>query len=182
MSDPVTATPDARYEGFATVTDTGPRGMITVRGEGETLVKAAKAAGVDLPDTRAVTAKGGVQLAWMSPDELLVICDYPEAPAIAAKVEKALGKDHSLVAVVSDARQVFRVEGANADEVLRKVTPANIDALAPGEMRRTRLAQVAGAIWMPEAGVYEVMCFRSVGRYMFDLLSGAARPGSELGL
>lgn len=180
MSDPISATPDARYQGFAMVADTGPRGMIMVRGEPATLAKAAKTAGPDMPKARAVTGKGDVSLAWMSPDEILVLCDYADAPALADKIEKALGADHSLVAVVSDARSVFRVEGDKADQVLRKLTPADMDALSQGEMRRTRIAQTAGGIWSPAPGVYEVMCFRSVGQYVFDLLANAAKSGSEL--
>lgn len=182
MSDPVTATRDARFEGFATVTDTGPRGMISIRGDAKVCAAAAKTLGLAQPGPRAITAKGDLQLAWMSPDELLVICDYDRAPELAEKLEKAVGENHSLVAVVSDARMVFRVEGDRADEVLRKLVPADLDALAPGEMRRTRIAQVAGALWMVETGCYEVMCFRSVGVYVFDLLANAAQHGAELSL
>lgn len=182
MSDPVTATQNALYRGFATIADTGPRGMLTIRGEGGALAAAARAAGPALPGARAMTEKDGRSLAWMSPDELLLICGYDEAAEIAARIEAALAGAHGLVAVVSDARSVFRVEGAEAHEVLRKLTPADLEALHPGEMRRTRLAQVAAGIWMTGPERYEVMCFRSVGRYVFDLLANAARPGGELHL
>lgn len=182
MSEPITATPGAIFDGFASVRDTGPRGMVAIRGEGETLDTIARALGLTLPPPRAMTSKDGARLAWMSPDELLLICAYEDAPALAARAETALGAAHGLVAVVSDARVVFRVEGPRADEVLRKLTPADMDALGPGTMRRTRLAQVAAGIWMPGPQVYEVMCFRSVGAYVFDLLANAAKPGSELEL
>ncbi|MEO9629184.1 MAG: sarcosine oxidase subunit gamma, partial [Sulfitobacter sp.] len=47
--------------------------------------------------------------------------------------------------------------------------------------RRTRMGQVPAAFWLREDGVFEVICFRSVAQYMFDLLSVAAQPGSEVG-
>jgi sarcosine oxidase subunit gamma len=47
--------------------------------------------------------------------------------------------------------------------------------------RRSRLAQVPAAFWMPDAETFQIVCFRSVARYMFDLLSIAAQPGSEVG-
>ncbi|MEP2203837.1 MAG: sarcosine oxidase subunit gamma, partial [Tateyamaria sp.] len=58
--------------------------------------------------------------------------------------------------------------------------------LAPGQFtsgmfRRTRMGQVPAAFWLREDGVFEVICFRSVAQYMFDLLSVAAQPGSEVG-
>ena len=68
--------------------------------------------------------------------------------------------------------------------VLAKLTPANLhpDALATGEVRRTRLAQVPAAVWLRDEDTAELICFRSVARYVFDLLSNAARQGTDNGL
>lgn len=180
MSDPVTMTPGALYEGFARVEDTGPRGMVSLRGGPKALAEMAGALGLKLPEPRQITGEA-MRLAWMSPDELLLLCDYADAPGLATQAEEAAGDLHSLVAVVSDARAVFGVTGTRADEVLRKLTPANLDALGASEIRRTRLSQVAAGIWAVEGG-YEVMCFRSYAPYVFGLLSNAAQMGSELNL
>jgi sarcosine oxidase subunit gamma len=51
--------------------------------------------------------------------------------------------------------------------------------LAPGELRRTRAAQVAAAFWREGDG-YTLVCFRSVAGYVMGLLSHSALPGSEL--
>jgi sarcosine oxidase subunit gamma len=182
MSDAVSVLNGAAFDGFAQVSDTGPRGMITLRGAPEVLAKMAKVLGLAVPDTLGLTSKGDLSLAWMSPDEAMVLCDYADAPGLAEKVQGAVKGDHALVAVVSDARAVFRVKGDKADQVLRKLTPAPLDGFAPGQVRRTRLAQVAGAFWMTDAQTFEIMCFRSQAQYVFDLLSKAARPGSELDL
>ena len=75
---------------------------------------------------------------------------------------------------------MFRVEGAKAGQVLAKLCPADLAAMAPGELRRTRAAQVAAAFWADEAG-YTLVAFRSVGAYVMGLLTHSAMPGSELG-
>lgn len=47
--------------------------------------------------------------------------------------------------------------------------------------RRTRLAQVPAALRMVDDETFEVICFRSVAQYVFDLLKVAGQPGSEVG-
>ena len=178
---PVSALKGARSEGFATVRDTGPRGMITLRGKGETIARMAATLGVALPGTMGLTTGEGVALAWMSPDELMVLCAYDAAPALADRIAAATAGDHALVAVVSDARSIFAVEGKLARDVIAKVSPAEVGTVTEGQVRRTRFAQVAGAFWRVEGG-FEVMCFRSQSPYVYGLLSNAARRGSELNL
>jgi len=75
------------------------------------------------------------------------------------------------------------VRGPHAREVMAKLAPVDLApaAFTPGMFRRTRMAQVPAAFWMPEEDVFRVVCFRSVAQYVFDLLSIAAQPGSEVG-
>ena len=81
--------------------------------------------------------------------------------------------------MVSDARAVFRIEGDKADQVIRKLSPVDLDRLEPGELRRTRAAQVAAAFWRQGDG-FTLVCFRSVAAYVMGLLSHSAMKGSEL--
>ena len=78
---------------------------------------------------------------------------------------------------VSDARAVFRLTGDldAAREVLAKLTPADLSptAFGEGEVRRTKLGQVAAAFWIEDGGI-TLVSFRSVAAYVFDLLSNAA--------
>jgi len=182
MSDPVSALGGARCDGFATIRETGPVGMLTLRAKGlKALDKAVKAAvGTKVPAQRRIEIAGDRACGWMSPDEYLLLLPRAEVPTALAALAKALAGEHHLAADVSDARAVFRVEGAAAADVLRKLTPADLDRMAPGELRRSRMAQVAVAFWRQDDG-YTVVCFRSVARYMLDLLSHSARPGSEPG-
>lgn len=187
MSDAISALNGATYEGFCTVSDAGLTGMVTLRGDlaGKSFAAAVKkVTGCAVPGQGAVTEGKGRRLAWMSPDELLLFCGYEEAPGLANDLAEALKDEHALAANVSDARAVFRVAGAGCRDVMAKLTPANVapDAFGPGQMRRTRLAQVPGAFHMPDAATFEIVVFRSVAQYAWDLLVNAAQPGSEVGL
>lgn len=188
MSDPVSALKNAAYDaGIAKIKGLGPMGMITLRGDlsAKPVQKAAMAAGgVKMPEQRQCFTDADKGIAWMSPDELLILCAYGDAASTLDGLTKALAKSHALAVNVSDARAVFEVRGAHAREVMAKVAPVD---LAPaqftkGMIRRTRIAQVPAAFWMPEEDVFRVVCFRSVAQYVFDVLSVSAQPGSEVGV
>ncbi|GAA6178604.1 sarcosine oxidase subunit gamma family protein [Shimia sp. NS0008-38b] len=186
MSKAVSALDGAIFEGFAKVEDTGLRGMITVRGDlmSKEMATAVKTVtGADMPAQRKVMdgAKGAA--AWMSPDELLIIVDYDTVTKTVAALTDALSGSHALVANVSDARAVFRVSGDSSRDVLAKLAPVDFspDVFAAGDIRRSRMAQVPAAIWGNADGSFEVICFRSVGQYVFDLLSVSATSGGEVG-
>ncbi len=185
MSDPVSALQDRVAEGPVTIRDTGPRGMITLKGDLDhaSFAKACKAAtGLAVPNARQVTSTGDMAVAWMAPDEVIILVPRADVPTALAKVDKALAGSHYLAVDVSDARAVIAVEGAGVREVLARLTPADMhpDALPAGEIRRTRLGQVAAAFWLQGAETAEVICFRSFAAYVFDLLANAA-SGAPVG-
>ena len=112
---------------------------------------------------------------------MLLVLPNPGVAAAMAALNTALVGPHSLAADVSDARAVFRIQGARAGEVLAKLCPVDIAALASGELRRTRAAQVAAAIWRSGDQEFTLVSFRSVAGYVMAALTHAAMPGSELG-
>ena len=182
MSNVVSALGGASFNGFAKVREIGPMGMISLRAKADTkgLSAAIKAAvGVATPAQRRIEMADGKGAGWMSPDEYLLVMPYGEVAGALAILAQKLAGEHHLAVDVSDARAVFRIEGAAADQVLMKLAPADLSALAPNEVRRTRIAQVAGAFWAGEGG-YTLVCFRSVAGYVMGLLSHAAQPGAEL--
>lgn len=181
MSDPVSALNGASFQGFATIREIGPVGMIALRAKGlKALDKAIKAAiGVKTPAQRRIEVNGDRACAWMSPDEYLLMLPYAEVAVALAKLSKSLAAEHYLAVDVSDARAVFRIEGDRAADVLRKLSPVDFDRLGPGEVRRTRAAQVAAALWKQDQG-FTLVCFRSVAAYVMGLLTHSAQPGSEL--
>lgn len=176
MSDPVAPLGGAAFDGVATVREIGPLGMITLRARPDVtgLAKAVKlATGCALPAQRAILERDGRAAAWMSPDEYLLILPRAEVPKALADLARALKDRHHLAADVSDARAVFSVTGPKADEVIARLAPVDFAVLPEGEMRRTRLAQVACALWRQGGGL-TVVTFRSVARYAFDVLVNAS--------
>ena len=185
MSEAVSALNHARFDGIAHVEETGLQGMITLRGDlSSPAVKKAviAAVGAGVPKQREVSFDGTSGVAWMSPDELLLMCPYDQAPGKVADLEKALAGAHSLAVNVSDARAMFAVSGPAAREVLAKLCPVDLspDAFKPGMFRRTRMAQVPAAFWMDDEGTFRIICFRSVAEYVFGLLKAAAANGSDV--
>lgn len=181
MSEPASALGGASFQGFATVREIGPLGMVSLRAKDlPGLAAAVKAVtGTGLPGVRKIEVANGRACGWMSPDEYLLVLPYAEVAEAIAKLGAALAGQHFLAADVSDARAVFRVEGGKAEQALAKLMPVDFAKLEPGELRRTRAAQVAAALWRDGEG-YTVVCFRSVGKYVFDLLASSSLPGSEL--
>ncbi len=164
---------------LAQVTRAAPRGMITLRGDlsSAKMKKAVKdATGQAMPVSGQFLGDGTQGVAWMSPDELLVIVPYDTVADAWALIDKTLAGQHYLAADVSDARAVFSVTGVDAREVLARLCPVDLHAnsFTVGQFRRTRLAQVAAAFWMHDTG-FDVVCFRSVGDYAEKLLRNAQR-------
>lgn len=176
------ALPAARHEGFVTVAEAGLQGMITLRGDlrSAAVAKAVKdATGSDLPAMRRIVQAGENAAAWMSPDELLILCPHDKAPAMEIALRAALTGEFATVANVSDARAVFSLTGAAWRDALAKLCPVDFSTLSAGDIRRTRAAQVAAAILVTGPDEVRLICFRSVAQYMFDILSSAASTGSE---
>ena len=183
MSNAISILNRASFSGAVKITDSRLRGMITLRGDLDSAqFKAAVSAAVgsDIPAQRKIAhgPMGGV--AWMSPDELLLLVAYDQADAIAAQISETLGAEHHMAVNVSDARAIFRIEGQGAREVLAKGAPIDLspEAFGIGDLRRTRVGQLAAAFWMTQTDTFELICFRSVGEFMFDWLTNAARDGS----
>lgn len=187
MSEVISALGGAKdTRGIAVIEDAGLQGMITLRGD-LSAAKVKKAAtsvtGLAMPGQGAASSDGQNGICWMSPDEALVLCPHDAVADTVEKMTKTLGTVHSLVADVSDARALLRVSGPHAREVMAKLAPVDLrpSAFTPGMFRRTRMAQVAAAFWMPREDVFQIICFRSNAQYLFEVLGVAAQPGSEVG-
>ncbi|WP_420863817.1 sarcosine oxidase subunit gamma [Algirhabdus cladophorae] len=176
----------ASYEGLIHIQEAGLRGMITLRGDlSDIKVKnaATGVAGVDMPGMGEARCVDERAICWMSPDELLITAPYGEVAADMAKMENTLGTSHHLIANVSDARAVFILQGDKLRDVLAKLTPTDMspEACPVLAMKRTRFAQVPAAFWFRSDTQVELICFRSVAQYMFDLLKAAADPNADVG-
>jgi len=171
------------FSGYVEICEKMPTGMITVRGDLDSRkLKSAftKVVGETLPKERKVILAEN-SIAWMSPDELLIICDYYNISDLMKKLHKELDGQHHLLVNVSDARTVFEVSGAAIFEIIAKLAPVNVKTLEIGEMRRTHFSQVAAAFWLTSEQRMKLICFSSVADYMFDLLKTSADPNSKVG-
>ncbi|MFN4098959.1 MAG: sarcosine oxidase subunit gamma [Pararhodobacter sp.] len=183
MSDAVSALGGARASGMVDLAEAGLQGMISLRGDLALLGGALQAVtGLSLPEIRRVIAGEGGQFLWMSPDELLLVVPYEAASGIAEQLEAALAGQFATVAVVSDARAMISVSGAQARDVLAKLCPVDFAGFAVGEVRRTRAAQVAAALWRTGAEEWSLVCFRSVAGYVWESLVTVSQKGGEVGL
>ena len=183
MSNAVSALNGKVVAGEVTIREAGLRGMITLRGDlSDSKVKSVctSLTGCDFPTKGGVSIDGDKGLCWMSPDELLILLPYNAVPDALVSIDKALKKRHYLAENVSDARALISVEGAYARDVLAKLAPVDLhpDSFKPGQCRRSRIGQIAAAFWMRDADTFELICFRSVADYAFDLLVASAQAGA----
>ncbi|MBK5927958.1 hypothetical protein CCR87_11575 [Rhodobaculum claviforme] len=153
-------------------------GMVCLRGDlsDPGVAEAVRAAtGLAVPGTRGLSRDGARAVAWMSPDELLLLLP---ADAVADALR---GASEAVTLVdVSDARAAFHICGPRADEVVMKLCPVDIARLPDGEIRRTRAARIAVALWRSAPSTLTLICARSVAGHARNLLENAARPGGEV--
>ena len=184
MSNIQTAMNGARTTGYVDVSEAPATGMITLRGDlaAAGVQKALKSVmGAGVPATLAVTDADAGQILWMSPDELMIVCAYDQADQVVADLIAALGEIHSMVVNVSDARAVFDLNGSATSEIIAKLAPIDMKSMQVGTVRRTRFAQIPAAFWMTSNDSARIICFRSVGEYMFNQLRNSAQAGFEVG-
>lgn len=159
------------------------RGMVSLKVDlSEARVADALAAvGGTSPEALAI-AMGDVAVAWMAPDEVLILTPDPYGASV--EIAQALAGVPHLALDVSDARVETVIEGPRTREVLAKLAPVDLSpaAMPVGAFRRTRLAQIPAALWLSADDRAHVLCFRSVAVYARDVLALAARPGGEIGL
>ncbi|WP_410588074.1 sarcosine oxidase subunit gamma [Amycolatopsis sp. lyj-23] len=150
-------TVDAVHEPFRT--------QLTVRHrEGGTLL------GVPLPGPCTFTSGDGIDVLWMGPDEYLVLA----GPGRQAELEGALSRQSALAVVdVSAQRNVFRLTGADAADVLAHGCSIDLEAAPPGTCVQTLLARTGIVLMVREEG-FTVLVRQSFTDYFRDWLADAS--------
>jgi len=174
------------FDGLARIEQVSGFGMISVRGTlGDAAFQAAvhSSTGASVPERGTVTTVAGRTLAWMSRDEVLVVCPAADTAGLVTALTKGLEGTHHMVTDVSDARAVFRISGPASRDVLGKVCPVDLRpaTFQAGQFRRTRMAQVACAFWAEDATTFTMVGFRSVQDYVWDVLTTLANPDAPVG-
>ena len=159
------------------------RNMVMLRGDlGDSDLEArlASAIGSELPRSGQIVRKGGIEIAWMSPDELLVMQAKETSKTVDA-LSKALTGLHVLVVDVSDMRIEFEISGPVRD-ILAKGTPSDMSpgSFGIGDFLRSRIGQVQAAFWLVDDFTARIVCRRSEAEYLNRWLELAIADGSEL--
>ncbi|MFF1615564.1 sarcosine oxidase subunit gamma [Amycolatopsis sp. NPDC058278] len=142
------------------------RTQLTVRlREGQTLL------GVDLPGPCTFTSGDGVDVLWMGPDEYLVLA----GPGRQAELEAVL-RDEGAAAVtdVSAQRNVVRLTGAHAAEVLAHGCSIDLEMSPPGTCVQTLLARTGIVLMVREDG-FTILVRQSFSGYFHAWLADASR-------
>lgn len=133
-----------------------------------------KVMGLPLPGPRAFLAgTQGRAVAWASPDEFWLFLPQASLAEAQKTLAAALASVPHLLADMSDARTGLLLEGEGAEAALSRLTPTDFARFPEGELRRTRMAQVACGYWREGAG-FALLVFRSVAPYAEALLENAA--------
>ncbi|MEM9049891.1 MAG: sarcosine oxidase subunit gamma family protein [Pseudomonadota bacterium] len=167
--------------GAATVAAAPPIGMIALKADlADTGLAAAllDATGLAVPQIRRASLAGENTALWFAPDEVLILT--PDAAAATARLGAALSNTHHLLADVSGARLRFFIDGPAARDLLAKGAPVDFapDRFRAGDFRRTRLGQLAAAIWCMAPARFCLFCHRSVGQHVELWLETAAASGA----
>ena len=171
------------YSGYVKVSEKMTTGMLTVRGEfrsSKFKTSFVKAVDFKIAERQRSNFNKNI-VAWMSPDELLILCDYTDISSLSQNFQMELKDQHHMLVNVSDSRVLFEISGSGIREVIAKLAPVNIATLEIGEIRRTRFSQIAVAFWLTSETSVSVICFSSVADYLFNLLKTSSMPNSKVG-
>ncbi|MEV6831672.1 sarcosine oxidase subunit gamma family protein [Amycolatopsis sp. NPDC051102] len=141
------------------------RTQLTVRlREGGTLL------GVPLPGPCTFTSGNGVDLLWMGPDEYLVLAE----PGRQAELEGALSRESALAVVdVSAQRNVVRLTGSRAADVLAHGCSIDLEASPPGTCVQTLLARTGIVLMVRDEG-FTILVRQSFSDYFRAWLADAS--------
>ena len=125
-----------------------------------------------------MAAGTAVAIAWLGPDEWLVLTPPDGADATADALRENLAGQHAAVVDVSDYYTTIRVSGPRSRDVLVKGTPLDLHPrnFGPGQCAQTRLAHATVLIIQDddEPG-YDVQVRWSMAEYLLDWLEDAAQ-------
>jgi sarcosine oxidase subunit gamma len=166
------------------------RTMIDVRGlasDGKFMAAVKDVLGFAMPTTPRTSVSGNDLTAlWLSVDQWLITAERRRGIALVTKLQEKLQDVHSLIADVSDARTIIRLEGDHVREILNKGTSVDFTSgeYVAGSVRRLLFAQVAALahVISDRPDVIDLYVFRSYADYAWRYLLAAAKEGARIKL
>jgi sarcosine oxidase subunit gamma len=166
------------------------RAMIDVRGltgDRKFMAGVQDVLGIGLPKTPRTSASvADLAVLWLSVDQWLITAGGSRATSLADALQEKLKGIHCLIADMSDARAIIRLEGDNVREVLNKGTSVDFTTgeHVAGTVRRILYAQVAAMVHVvsEQPDVMDLYVFRSYADYAWRYLLATAREGARVRL
>ena len=135
-----------------------------------------------LPDGVGQTMTAGtLGVAWLGPDELLVVAEG-DPESLTAALSEALGGSRGAVVDVSANRTVLELSGPGARSVLEKGCPVDLHprAFGPGVAVTTTLGPVPLLLWQTAPATYRLLPRTSfadyVARWLMDAMTELGSP------
>ncbi|KDN20571.1 sarcosine oxidase subunit gamma [Amycolatopsis rifamycinica] len=144
------------------------RTQLTVRlRQGDTLL------GVPLPGPCTFTSGNGVDILWMGPDEFLVL--GPPLSRESGDLEAALSRESGVLAVVdvSAQRNVVRLSGEHAADVLAHGCSIDLEVSRPGTCVQTLCARTGIVLMVRDEG-FTILVRQSFSDYFRAWLADAS--------
>ncbi len=170
--------PESSETGGVRVLEPEAFGMLLIKADlasAPLIAAAERIFGVGVPGRCEAAGDRERAVAWMAPDELLAFVPAERTREALAELRSTLAGEHAFCADVSAMRACFEVQGEGVRDVLAKGTPADMSpsAFGPGGFRRTRIGQLAAAIWMLDGRSARIFCLRSEAEHLREWLGEA---------
>ncbi len=149
------------------------RGHVNLRGstsEMGFLTAAAGALWSRIPrEPNTVTRSGEKTIAWLGPDEWLVIVPPDEKEGLAEMLERALAGLHIAVNDISSGQTIIRLRGSRARDLLNKGCPLDLHprVFGVGQCAQSHIAKSnALIIQVDDEPTYDIIVRRSFADYL----------------
>ena len=135
-----------------------------------------------VPKIGKISMKKNLSVAWMAIDEYAIFIERCNSQKMVDHIVRKMKKFDILCVNMSDSRTFFRLVGKGWREVLSKGTPADLSTkvFGVGSFRRTRIANVAIAVWVVDENEAYLFSMRSVSEYVQNWLQNANLKSSQL--
>ncbi|MDQ7803731.1 sarcosine oxidase subunit gamma family protein [Amycolatopsis sp. A133] len=128
--------------------------------------------GVALPGPCTFTSGNGVDVLWMGPDEYLVLAQ-PELSRESSDLEAELSRESSAVVDVSAQRNVVRLSGEHARDVLAHGCSIDLEVSPPGTCVQTLCARTGIVLMVRDEG-FTILVRQSFSDYLTAWLADAS--------
>ena len=138
--------------------------------------------GIQCPQKGKISVGKKMSVGWMSTDEYAIFGESSDAIKLVGMIESKLNKYNHLCLNMSDSRRCFHLKGKGWREVLSKGTPSDLSpkAFDKGLLRRTRIANVAVAIWSFNETEVFIISMTSVGDFVLEWLNNACLKSGRI--